>query len=227
MPSPGRVQSGCGLRVAAFNGRRIAYFSGDAMGDLCRGALNAALVSQLSLAGSGAGETAEGRHRAQGFHDARSSSLRRNLRAGGSWSAQLAQEIADATAFILLVGEAGIGKWQVPEYDEALDRWVKAPAEFPLDCGVARRPDGAGPAVPAAPALDRQPRPGVGEGCRAGCSKRPPATARIPANCGVTPSPYRGLEAMEEKDSDYFFGRNAKPSRYFPRWPARPTGYRS
>lgn len=29
------------------------------------------------------------------------------LRAGGSWSAQLAQEIAEANAFILLVGEQG------------------------------------------------------------------------------------------------------------------------
>ena len=28
-----------------------------------------------------------------------------HLRAGGSWSAQLAQEIAEATAFILLIGE--------------------------------------------------------------------------------------------------------------------------
>ena len=55
-----------------------------------------------------------------------------HLRAGGSWSAQLAQEIADATAFILLVGAAGIGKWQVPEYDEALDKWVNSGRKFPL-----------------------------------------------------------------------------------------------
>src|ERR1700688_2353069 len=55
-----------------------------------------------------------------------------NLRAGGSWSVQLAQEIADATAFILLIGQAGIGKWQVPEYDEALDKWVKSDRKFPL-----------------------------------------------------------------------------------------------
>src|ERR1700735_5465314 len=55
-----------------------------------------------------------------------------HLRAGGSWSAQLAQEIAEANAFILLVGESGVGNWQVPEYDEALDRWVKSPNEFAL-----------------------------------------------------------------------------------------------
>jgi len=55
-----------------------------------------------------------------------------HLRAGGSWSAQLAQEITEATAFILLIGEAGIGKWQVPEYDEALDKWVNSGRTFPL-----------------------------------------------------------------------------------------------
>jgi hypothetical protein len=55
-----------------------------------------------------------------------------HLRAGGSWSAQLAQKIADATGFILLIGPAGIGKWQVPEYDEALDKWVNSGRTFPL-----------------------------------------------------------------------------------------------
>ena len=43
-----------------------------------------------------------------------------------------AHEIAKATSFILLVGEASIGKWQVPEYDKALDKWVKSERTFPL-----------------------------------------------------------------------------------------------
>src|SRR5271169_4766254 len=55
-----------------------------------------------------------------------------HLRAGGSWSGQFAQEIAEANAFILLIGAAGIGKWQVPEYDEALDKWVNSGRKFPL-----------------------------------------------------------------------------------------------
>jgi hypothetical protein len=64
--------------------------------------------------------------------DATSSVLpTRNLRAGGFWSAQLAQELAEATAFILLVGERGVGDWQLPEYAEALDRRVKSP-DFPV-----------------------------------------------------------------------------------------------
>jgi hypothetical protein len=54
-----------------------------------------------------------------------------SLRAGGFWTAQLARTIAESTAFILLVGEHGIGNWQVLEYDEALDKRVKA-ADFPV-----------------------------------------------------------------------------------------------
>src|SRR5580704_12471815 len=53
-----------------------------------------------------------------------------NMQAGGFWTAQLAQELADATAFILLVGEK-LGPWQVLEYDEALDKRVQSPG-FPL-----------------------------------------------------------------------------------------------
>ena len=77
-----------------------------------------------------------------------------HLRAGGSWSAQLAQEIADATAFILLVGPAGIGKWQVPEYDEALDKWVNSGEHSRSSC-CCWRADRARPAVSAPVALDR------------------------------------------------------------------------
>src|SRR5262249_22408052 len=54
-----------------------------------------------------------------------------NLRAGGFWSEQLAQEIAEATAFVLLVGERGLGNWQKVEYREAFERRVKSP-DFPV-----------------------------------------------------------------------------------------------
>src|SRR5215467_5802974 len=71
------------------------------------------------------------------------------LRAGGFWSAQLAKEIADSTAFILLVGERGIGNWQVLEYDEALDKRVKSP-DFPLVLMLLK-----GQAAPGLPFLRR------------------------------------------------------------------------
>jgi formylglycine-generating enzyme required for sulfatase activity len=130
-----------------------------------------------------------------------------HLRAGGSWTAQLAQELEEATAFILLVGGAGIGKWQVPEYDEALDKWVKSDRKFPLMVVLLE-----GQTVPGLPFL-RQLHWIV---------TADPASERDIARIfdavsgrGTSPgelwrytSPYRGLEAMEEKDSDYFFGRS-------------------
>ena len=129
-----------------------------------------------------------------------------SLRAGGAWTAQLAEELAEADAFILLIGEAGVGKWQVPEYDEALDRWVKSEPTVPAHRRPARRADRARPAVPAPVALDRHARSGVREGHRAHF-RRGVRRRRAPAELWRYASPYRGLEAMEEKDSDYFFGR--------------------
>jgi formylglycine-generating enzyme required for sulfatase activity len=129
-----------------------------------------------------------------------------NLRAGGSWSAQLAQEIADATAFILLIGQAGIGKWQVPEYDEALDKWVKSDRKFPLIVVLLE-----GQTAPGLPFLRQlhwiiSPDPA----CEKDIGRIFDAVSgndTSPGELWRYTSPYRGLEAMEEKDSDYFFGR--------------------
>src|ERR1700756_4020446 len=55
----------------------------------------------------------------------------KSLRAGGLWLPELACAIAEATAFVLLIGEKGIGPWQVIEYYEALDRRVKE-HDFPV-----------------------------------------------------------------------------------------------
>ena len=129
-----------------------------------------------------------------------------SLRAGGAWTAQLAEELSETDAFILLVGEHGVGKWQVPEYDEALDRWVKSGRTFPLVVVLLE-----GQIAPGLPFLRQlhwivTPDPAsekdiarifdgaLGRGAR-------------PSELWRFTSPYRGLEAMEEKDSDYFFGR--------------------
>jgi formylglycine-generating enzyme required for sulfatase activity len=128
------------------------------------------------------------------------------LRAGGSWSAQLAQEIAEANAFILLVGAAGIGKWQVPEYDEALDKWVNSGRTFPLIVLLLE-----GQTAPGLPFLRQlhwiiTPDP-VSENTIARIFDGADGGGSNPGKLWRYTSPYRGLEAMEEKDSDYFFGR--------------------
>jgi formylglycine-generating enzyme required for sulfatase activity len=128
-----------------------------------------------------------------------------SLRAGGFWSRALAEGIAQADAFILLVGERGVGDWQVLEYDEALDKRVKDP-DFPVILVLLE-----GQTAPGLPFLRRMhwiitPDPSSEKqlarlfDAASGRSTRPGELWRYT-------SPYRGLAAMEEKDSDYFFGR--------------------
>ena len=128
-----------------------------------------------------------------------------SLRAGGFWSRALAEEIAQADAFILLVGEKGVGDWQVLEYDEALDRRVKS-SNFAVVLVLLK-----GQTAPGLPFLRRL------HWIDSADPASPIDVARlIDAAAGASTrlgelwrysSPYRGLAAMEEKDSDYFFGR--------------------
>jgi formylglycine-generating enzyme required for sulfatase activity len=129
----------------------------------------------------------------------------KSLRAGGLWLAELAREIAEATAFVLLVGEKGISPWQAMEYYEALDRRVKQ-QDFPVVLML----------------LDGQPAPGLPFLRQlhwiitADPASEQSLTQLIDAvsGGGAAPgelwrhtAPYRGLAAMTEADSDYFFGR--------------------
>ena len=127
------------------------------------------------------------------------------MRAGGFWQQQLADELAQSSAFVLLVGESGIGPWQVMEYYEALDRRAKD-QDYPLILVVsARRP---APGLPFA----RQLHWVVSEdpASEATIGKLIDATAGPATQPGEVwrhTRPYRGLEAMTEANSDFFFGR--------------------
>ena len=128
-----------------------------------------------------------------------------NLRAGGFWSRALAEEIAQADAFILLVGERGVGNWQVLESDEALDKRVKS-ADFPVILVLLE-----GQSAPGLPFLRQlhwivTPDPASEKDVAKLLDAALGSRAR-PAELWRYTSPYRGLPAMEEQDSDYFFGR--------------------
>jgi formylglycine-generating enzyme required for sulfatase activity len=129
----------------------------------------------------------------------------KSLRVGGFWLPKLAQEIGDATAFILLVGANGIGPWQVIEYYEALDRRVKQP-DFPVVLVL----------------LDGQTAPGLpflrqlhwiitadpsSENSLAQLMDAVTGDGKRPRELWRHTAPYRGLTAMTEADSDFFFGR--------------------
>jgi hypothetical protein len=128
-----------------------------------------------------------------------------SLRAGGYWQPALAKEINEADAFVLLVGEKGLGPWQTLEYYEAHDKHVKSP-EFPVVLML----------------LDGHPAPGLpflrqlhwivsadptSEKDVARLIDAAAGTGARPGEPWRYTSPYRGLSAMEEKDADYFFGR--------------------
>jgi TIR domain len=128
-----------------------------------------------------------------------------SLRAGGFWSRALAEEIAQADAFILLVGERGVGNWQVLEYDEALDRRVKF-SDFPVILVLLK-----GRTAPGLPFLRQlhwivTPDPASEKDLAKLLDAVLGSSAGL-ADLWHYTSPYRGLPAMEEQDSDYFFGR--------------------
>jgi formylglycine-generating enzyme required for sulfatase activity len=130
----------------------------------------------------------------------------KSLRAGGLWLPELAREIAEATAFVLLVGEKGIGPWQAMEYYEALDRRVKQ-HDFPVVFVL----------------LDGQPAPGLPflrqlhwvittdpaseKDLARVMDAAAGGEASPPGELWRHTAPYRGLNAMTESDADFFFGR--------------------
>jgi formylglycine-generating enzyme required for sulfatase activity len=140
----------------------------------------------------------------RGDPDAKVYSAPKSVRVGGFWMPELTREIAEATAFVLLVGEKGVGPWQVMEYYEALDRRVKR-HDFPVVLVL----------------LDGRPAPGLpflrqlhwivtaDPASEKSIAQVIAATAdhSLPRELWRHTAPYRGLAAMEEKDSDYFFGR--------------------
>src|SRR6516164_7841894 len=138
--------------------------------------------------------------------DARIFFAPKSLRSGGLWLPELSLEIAEATAFVLLVGEKGIGSWQAMEYYEALDRRVKQ-HDFPVVLVL----------------LDGQPAPGLPFlrqlhwviTTDPASEKSLVQVMDATAGGGALPpgelwrhtAPYRGLQAMTESDADFFFGR--------------------
>ena len=130
---------------------------------------------------------------------------KKSLRAGGYWQKALADEIAQATAFILLIGPSGIGPWQVPEYNEAHDRSVKD-SSFPVILVLLE-----GQTAPGLPFLRQfnwiiTPDP-TSEKDLARLVEAAAGAGSRPGELWRYTSPYRGLSAMTEADSEFFFGR--------------------
>jgi hypothetical protein len=118
----------------------------------------------------------------------------------------LAEEIAQATAFVLLIGQNGLGPWQVIEYYEAYGRRAKE-HDFPVILVL----------------LDGQPAPGLpflrqlhwivtanpaSEKSVAQILNAASGDGAAPGELWRHTQPYRGLYAMTESDAEFFFGRD-------------------
>ena len=129
----------------------------------------------------------------------------KSLRPGTYWMPTLAKEIAEATAFVLLIGKNGLGPWQTLEYQEAIDRSRKEP-DFVV---VPVLLDGVpAPGLPFLRQLhwiisaDPASELSVGQVLDATSGGGAP-----PGELWRHTAPYRGLSAMTESDADFFFGR--------------------
>jgi WD40 repeat protein len=129
--------------------------------------------------------------------------------AQGFWQPKLAESIAGADAFLLLLGPAGVGRWQDVEYQEALGRHVDD-RRFALVPVIA---DGsAAPGLPFLRMLNWIEAPEIDDDKTLHRILGALAGGDIKASTPLWKlvQPYRGLVAMDEANADYFFGRAAE-----------------
>jgi len=148
-----------------------------------------------------------------------------SLRPGAYWLPALADDITKATAFVLLIGENGLGPWQATEYYEAYGRRVKEPG-FPL---ILLLLDRAGVSAPGLPFLRQLHWIVAAEPASATSVAQLMDAA---AGGGAPPgelwrhtAPYRGLAAMTESDADFFFGRGRETAEVIGALAATPNKF--
>lgn len=129
----------------------------------------------------------------------------KSLRAGSYFLPELAKEITNSNVFVLLVGEKGIGRWQVIEYYEAFDKRINDPS-YPVVLVLH-----TGQAAPGLPFLHQLHRivtsDPASEDTIGKLFQAADGAETTPGELWRHTAPYRGLAAMTESDSDFFFGR--------------------
>ena len=128
----------------------------------------------------------------------------------GFWLPKLAEEIAEAQSFLLLIGPNGIGPWQEVEYFTAFDRHVKDKSFAVVPAIVGAEAIG----LPFLRTLNLVEAPVITED---NVLHRLLAALKGETVASAAPlwklvNPYRGLEAMSEANADYFYGRWRRPA---------------
>jgi WD40 repeat protein len=139
----------------------------------------------------------------------------------GFWLPKLAEEIAEAQSFLLLIGPSGKGPWQEVEYFTAFDRHVKDKS-FTLVPAVVAGAEALG--LPFLRTLNLVEAPVIAEDK---VLHRLLAALKGETVASATPlwklvNPYRGLEAMNEVNADYFYGRNLETAAVLNALASRP-----
>ena len=125
----------------------------------------------------------------------------------GFWAPKLAKHIAEADAFLLLIGPNGTGPWQAVEYNAAFDRHVHEQS-FPLVPVIVA--NGQLPGLSFLRTLNWVEAPVVTDNKtlqRILASLHGETTERSTPLWKLV-NPYRGLEAMTEVNAEYFYGRD-------------------
>jgi hypothetical protein len=124
----------------------------------------------------------------------------------GMWLPRLGHEIAEADAFLLLIGPQGIGPWQQVEYFAAFDRHVNEKA-FPLVPVIAAGAQAPGLAFLRSLNWVEAPVVTEDKALRQIIAALKGETLATTTPLWKLVNPYCGLEAMTEANADYFFGR--------------------
>ena len=132
-----------------------------------------------------------------------------NLKLGAFWLPQLGKAIDKSDGFLLLLGE-NLGEWQKLEYYEAINRHLNAKksnkAYYPVVPVITTaRP----PNLPFISQLHwiESNEPTAPEPVANIVNALKGASADKSSEAWRTINPYRGLLALEEQDTDFFFGR--------------------
>ena len=131
-----------------------------------------------------------------------------NLHYGQFWQPALFEEIERSDAFITIIGER-LGNWQIREYYAASDRKTISP-NYPLIPIMLTFPDRR--PVANLPGLShitwiQTDDPASLSTIESIVSALDGHTPSRSAEAWRTINPYRGMLALEEQDSDFFFGR--------------------